>query len=75
MIMETLAANLRRAFIDRETLSIGGGTFYPEDYKVAIPILKNHERNMGLLENALRALDEDDFPNLRDEIRLALNEG
>jgi hypothetical protein len=72
--METLVANLRGAFIDRETLRIGGGTFYPEEYKGAIPILKNHERNMGLLRQALRALDEDDFPNLRDEIRRAINE-
>ena len=73
--METFAANLRNAFINRDTLTIGGGIFYPEEYKAAIAILKNHERNMALLENALRALHEDDFPNLRDEIRFALEEG
>ena len=72
--MKTLAANLRNALINRETLHIGGGVFYPEEYKAAIPILKNAERTLELLERSLRALDEEDFPALRQELRDLLEE-
>lgn len=78
-LVRTFVANLRNAFINRETLSIGGGVFWPEDYKAVIPILKNHERDRAFLKLALIALDtmdkkDKEYPNLREELRYALEE-
>lgn len=49
----TIASNLRRAFIDRETIKIGGGEFTPEECKEAALQLASFDELLAALEALL----------------------
>ena len=51
-MMRTLVANMKRAFRDRETISIGGGEFYPEDMKNAACLIETALDLVPLLDRA-----------------------
>jgi len=59
-----IVGNLRRAARDRETASIGGGDFGPEELKQAARMIENHDELLTALQEikptlaqALEALD------------------
>lgn len=50
----TIASNLRRAFIDRETVKIGGGEFTPEECKEAALQLASFDDLLAALEEVTK---------------------
>jgi hypothetical protein len=47
-----IVGNLRRAAWDRETVSIGGGDFGPEELKRAARMIENHDELLEALKLA-----------------------
>ncbi len=51
--VETIAANMRRAFIDRKSAKIGGGLFTPEELRDAAFVLRAAPDLLAALEALL----------------------
>jgi hypothetical protein len=73
MATKTLAANMRRCFIDRKGATIGGGKFTPEELKEGAIALNEHQRMKDML-NAIANTqtnsnsDPDDMGRVLDSI-------
>lgn len=63
MTIETLAANMRRAFIDRKGATIGGGRFTPEELKEGAAALAEH----SILLAAIKEIAQTKMPDNNDD--------